>query len=109
MAAMTSGLNGRHTLANPEDGIALGELFSYKISVEKDLLVVTLIREGKPDVVATFDMTGSQYEDPEQYMYFKVGVYHVNNTSDPSSDTGQFAQATFYEIRNSHDGYVFSE
>ena len=98
-----------HTLANPEDGIALGELFSYKISVEKDLLVVTLIREGKPDVVATYDMTGSQYEDPEQYMYFKVGVYHVNNTSDPSSDTGQFAQATFYEIRNSHDGYVFSE
>jgi len=59
--------------------------------------------------VAYVDMTGSQYENPEQYMYFKVGVYHVNNTSDPSSETGQFAQATFYMIRNSHDGYVFSE
>ena len=94
---------------NGGDGIALGELFSYKISVEKDLLVVTLSREGKDDEVATYDMTGSQYDDPDQYMYFKVGVYHVNNSSDPSSDTGQFAQATFYEIRNSHDGYVFSE
>lgn len=58
---------------------------------------------------ASVAYAGSQYKDPEQYMYFKVGVYHVNNTSDPSSDTGQFAQATFYEIRNSHDGYVFSE
>lgn len=98
-----------NTTSNPADGIALDEKFSYTINATDALLTVTITREGKPDVVATYDMTGSQYEDPEQYMYFKVGVYHVNNTSDPSSDTGQFAQATFYEIRNSHDGYVFSE
>lgn len=98
-----------NTTSNPADGIALDEKFSYTINATDALLTVTITREGKPDVVATYDMTGSQYEDPEQYMYFKVGVYHVNNTSDPSSHTGQFAQATFYEIRNSHDGYVFSE
>ena len=98
-----------NTTSNPADGIALDEKFSYTINATDALLTVTITREGKPDVVATYDMTGSQYEDPEQYMYFKVGVYHVNNTSDPSSATGQFAQATFYEIRNSHDGYVFSE
>jgi hypothetical protein len=98
-----------NTTSNPADGIALDEKFSYTINATDALLTVTITREGKDDVVATYDMTGSQYEDPEQYMYFKVGVYHVNNTSDPSSDTGQFAQATFYEIRNSHDGYVFSE
>lgn len=98
-----------NTTSNPADGIALDEKFSYTINATDALLTVTITREGKPDVVATYDMTGSQYEDPEQYLYFKVGVYHVNNTSDPSSDTGQFAQATFYEIRNSHDGYVFSE
>ena len=40
---------------------------------------------------ASVAYAGSQYKDPEQYMYFKVGVYHVNNTSDLSSDTGQFA------------------
>jgi hypothetical protein len=95
--------------SNPADGIALDEKFSYTINATDALLTVTIAREGKDDVVATYDMTGSQYDDPDQYMYFKVGVYHVNNSSDPSSDTGQFAQATFYEIRNSHDGYVFSE
>ena len=98
-----------NSTSNPADGIALDEKFSYTINASDVLLTVTITREGKDDVVATYDMTGSQYEDPDQYMYFKVGVYHVNNSSDPSSDTGQFAQATFYEIRNSHDGYVFSE
>ncbi|MDG1817055.1 MAG: polysaccharide lyase family 7 protein [Glaciecola sp.] len=98
-----------NTTSNPADGIALNEKFSYTINASDALLTVTIAREGKDDVVATYNMTGSQYEDPDQYMYFKVGVYHLNNTSDPSSDTGQFAQATFYEIRNSHDGYVFSE
>jgi hypothetical protein len=100
---------GSRDNSNPADGIALDEKFSYTINASDALLTVTITREGKDDVVATYDMTGSQYEDPDQYMYFKVGVYHVNNSSDPSSDTGQFAQATFYEIRNSHDGYVFSE
>lgn len=95
--------------SNPADGIALDEKFSYTINATDALLTVTIAREGKPDVIATYDMSGSSYEDPDQYMYFKVGVYHVNNSSDPTSATGQFAQATFYEIRNRHDGYVFSE
>lgn len=98
-----------NSTSDPVDGIALDEKFSYTINATDALLTVTISREGKDDVVATYDMTGSQYEDPDQYMYFKVGVYHVNNSSDPGTDTGQFAQATFYEIRNSHDGYVFSE
>ena len=98
-----------NSTSDPVDGIALNEKFSYTINATDALLTVTISREGKDDVVAEYDMTGSQYEDPEQYMYFKVGVYHVNNSSDPGTDTGQFAQATFYDIRNSHDGYVFSE
>ena len=87
-----------HTLANPEDGIALGELFSYKISVEKDLLVVTLIREGKPNITKTLDMSESGYHLSNQYMYFKLGVYNQNNTG----DDGDFVQATFYHFDNTH-------
>lgn len=87
-----------HTLANPEDGIALGELFSYKISVEKDLLVVTLIREGKPNITKTLDMSKSGYHLSNQYMYFKLGVYNQNNTG----DDGDFVQATFYHFDNTH-------
>lgn len=87
-----------HTLANPEDGIALGELFSYKISVEKDLLIVTLIRQGKPNITKTLDMSDSGYHLSNQYMYFKLGVYNQNNTGDDSD----FVQATFYHFDNTH-------
>lgn len=90
---------------NPEDGIALDEKFSYHINVNVDLLTVTISREGKADVVGHFDMSESLFDEDGQYHYFKVGVYHVNNSSDPE----EYAQATFYEIRNSHTGYSGSE
>jgi|TARA_Y100001968_G_scaffold323702_1_gene361808 poly(beta-D-mannuronate) lyase len=89
----------------PDDGIALDEVFSYHISVNMNLLTVTLSREGKADVVANYDMSTSLYDADDQYHYFKVGVYHLNNSSDPA----EYAQATFYEIRNSHTGYAASE
>ncbi|MEG3766878.1 polysaccharide lyase family 7 protein [Alteromonas sp. 14N.309.X.WAT.G.H12] len=94
-----------NSIDNPDDGIALNEEFSYHINVSVNLLTVTISREGKPDVVANVDMRESGYDDPSQYQYFKVGVYHLNNTSDPT----EYAQATFYEIRNSHTGYLYSE
>ena len=90
---------------DPTDGIALNEVFTYHISVNINLLTVTLSREGKPDVVANYDMSTSLYDAEDQYHYFKVGVYHLNNSSDPA----EYAQATFYEIRNSHTGYTASE
>ncbi|TRY33152.1 polysaccharide lyase family 7 protein [Aliiglaciecola sp. M165] len=94
-----------NSASNPTDGIALDEKFSYHINVDVNLLTVTISREGKPDVVGNFDMSDSLYDDPSQYQYFKVGVYHVNNSSDPE----EYAQATFYEIRNGHTGYGASE
>ena len=94
-----------NSASNPTDGIALNEVFSYHINVTMNLLTVTLSREGKADVVAHYDMSQSGYDAEDQYHYFKVGVYHLNNSSDPS----EFAQATFYAIRNSHTGYAQSE
>jgi hypothetical protein len=94
-----------NTASNPTDGIALDEKFSYHISVNVNLLTVTISREGKPDVVANYDMSESLYDQDGQYHYFKVGVYHLNNSSDPD----EYAQATFYEIKNSHSGYSASE
>ncbi|MCF2949550.1 polysaccharide lyase family 7 protein [Paraglaciecola aquimarina] len=94
-----------NSASNPADGIALDEKFSYRINVTANLLTVTIIREGKGDVVAEYDMTGSLFDEDGQYQYFKVGVYHLNN----SSDEDEYAQATFYEIRNSHLGYAKSE
>lgn len=84
--------------SNPSDGIALDEVFSYRIKVVGDILTVTIIREGKDDVVSTLDMVNSGFNVGGQYMYFKAGVYHVNN----SGNDDDYAQATFYALEKSH-------
>lgn len=83
---------------NPTDGIALDEIFSYRIKVVGDNLTVTIIRDGKPDVVNTINMANSGFNVGGQYMYFKAGVYHVNN----SGNDDDYAQATFYTLEKSH-------
>lgn len=97
--------NRSNSASNPSDGIELDEVFSYKINVVANLLTVTISREGKDDVVSSLDMSNSLFDEDDQYQYFKVGVYHLNN----SSNAEEYAQATFYEIRNSHTGYADSE
>ena len=92
-----------HTLDDPEDGIALDEKFSYKITVDYDMLTVTLIREGKPNITKTYDMSKSAYAKSNEYMFFKAGVYNQNNSGDPTD----YVQATFYHLNNMHDGYDF--
>ena len=89
------------SLADPVDGIRLNEKFSYKISVADDLLFVTIIRAGKKNVTATFDMSDSGYDKGSQYMYFKAGIYNQNN----GGAAGDYAQATFYHLSNTHQGY----
>lgn len=84
--------------SNPEDGIALGEKFSYHIKVVNNDLTVTISREGKADVVKTIDMVNSGYDKGGQYMYFKAGVYNQNNTG----DADDYVQATFYSLEKSH-------
>jgi len=82
--------------ADPEDGIALGEKFSYEIKAIGNLLTVTIMREGKEDVVQEVDMTNSGFED--DWMYFKAGNYNQNNAGDP----GEYAQVSFYALDVQH-------
>lgn len=84
--------------ANPEDGIALNEKFTYTINVVGDLLTFTVSREGKEDVVQTVNMQNSGFNVSGQYMYFKAGIYQANNTG----DADDYAQATFYALEKSH-------
>ncbi|MBT1450784.1 polysaccharide lyase family 7 protein [Glaciecola sp. XM2] len=92
-----------HTLSDPEDGIALNEKFSYKITVENEVLFVTLIREDKPNITKYYDMKDSGYSSGNQFMYFKAGVYNQNN----GGVDGDFVQATFYHLHNTHQGYRY--
>ncbi len=59
---------------------------------------LTIIRDGKADVVKTVDMVNSGYNVGGQYMYFKAGVYQANNTGDDDD----YVQATFYALEKTH-------
>ena len=82
--------------SDPEDGIALGEKFSYEIKVVFNTLTVTIMREGKDDVVQVVDMTDSGFAD--DWMYFKAGNYNQNN----SGEEGEYAQVSFFELEVTH-------
>jgi len=77
---------------DPEDGVALGEKFSYEIKVIGNLLTVTIMRDGKPDVVQEVDMTNSGFAD--DWMYFKAGNYNQNN----AGDADEYAQVSFFAL-----------
>jgi len=81
---------------DPEDGIALGEKFSYEIKVVYNTLTVTIMREGKEDVVQEVDMTNSGFAD--DWMYFKAGNYNQNN----AGDADEYAQVSFFALDVSH-------
>lgn len=81
---------------DPVDGIALGEQFSYEIKAIGNLLTVTIMRDGKPDVVQEIDMTNSGFAD--DWMYFKAGNYNQNN----AGDADEYAQVSFYALDVTH-------
>ncbi len=82
--------------ADPVDGIALGEKFSYEIKVIGNMLTVTIMRDGKADVVQEVDMTNSGFAD--DWMYFKAGNYNQNNAGDPD----EYAQVSFFALDVKH-------
>jgi len=93
---LAGGLSGK-----TDDGVALGEVFSYRIEVVGNTMTVTLMREGKPDSVQAVDMSKSGYDVGGRYMYFKAGVYNQNDSGKPDD----YVQATFYKIKASHSQY----
>ena len=82
--------------SDPEDGIALGEPWSYEIDVHGHQLTVTVTREDGSTVSDIMTMD-SYYDDA--YLYFKAGVYNQN---DGGAD-GDYAQATFHALTHTHD------
>jgi len=81
----------------PSNGIALGEVFSYKIEVIGTMLYVDIYRDSG-NTSASYDMSDSGYAN--DYMYFKAGLYSQNKTVQSSSD---YEQVTFYALENTHD------
>lgn len=94
---------------NPEDGIALDEVFSYEIAVTGEdvdgtthpMLHVRIIRDDGTVIEAPpLDMIDSNYAHADEFMYFKAGAYSQNNTSIwPDRD---FDQVTFFALEARH-------
>lgn len=90
--------------ANPENGIALNEIFSYEIT-QQDARIDVIVRRGDstgPIIGHNFvDMRqqNSGYDVPDEWMYFKAGAYTQNNTGNGTD----FDQVSFYDLQNSHD------
>ncbi len=96
--------------ANPDDGIALDEVFSYEIAVkgkqEGDVVVpmlhLKIIRDDGSVVEAEpFDMRNSGFNVENEFMFFKAGAYAGNNTS-PEPDT-DFDKVIFYRLEATHN------
>ena len=83
---------------NPEDGVLLGEKFSYEIDVKGNLMTVKLFRPGKETITQEVDMSESGYDQGDDYMYFKAGAYLQDSTGEPDD----FAEVVYYELNNTH-------
>jgi poly(beta-D-mannuronate) lyase len=83
---------------NPEDGVALGEKFSYEIKVVGNTLTVKLFRSGKATIAKTIDMSGSGFDQSGQYHYFKAGAYMLDRTAKPND----YAEVVYYALDNTH-------
>ncbi|MDB2407028.1 polysaccharide lyase family 7 protein [Jannaschia sp.] len=96
--------------ANPDDGIALDETFTYEIEVtgepEGDAIIpmlhVKIIRDDGTEIVAEpLDMRDSGFSIENEFMFFKAGAYTGNNTSpEPETD---FDRVIFYALEATHD------
>jgi hypothetical protein len=98
------------TSNNPEQGIALGEIFSYEINQQGPRIDV-VIRRGD----LNGPIIGHQYVDMNEensgydvlggWNYFKAGAYSQNNTGNSGDANGvgsDFDLVTFYYLSNTH-------
>lgn len=96
--------------SNPEQGIQLGEIFSYTIDQHGQRIDV-IVRRGDingPIIGHQYiDMIAenSGYNVPEEWNYFKAGAYSQNNTGESGDANGVgsgFDLVTFYYLNNAH-------
>ncbi|USD61449.1 polysaccharide lyase family 7 protein [Vibrio sp. SCSIO 43140] len=108
--------NLRQGSEDPKDGIKLGEIFSYSVNVEGDMMHLTFTKNPGTDneVVKTFDvdLKAGNYQGHEvdqgygnTWMYFKAGAYNQCNTKKSSAscewrgmEAGDYVKASFYQL-----------
>ncbi|QBF82989.1 polysaccharide lyase family 7 protein [Shewanella maritima] len=105
--------------ANPDNGIKLGELFSYDVTVADNIMTLTFVKNPGTDAAETkvfkTDLSKPYPGHPldqgygNDWMYFKVGAYNQCNqgTKHPvwgtgctnnGIEAGDYTQVSFYEL-----------
>lgn len=110
LGSMVDSNGDLNSTSNPSDGIALDEDFSYSITVSGDDMTVVISQDGTQLADEEVDMSDSGYDDADNYMYFKLGIYLQDcddEEDECDSDTDDYAKATFYELSNTHDNYDY--
>ena len=93
--------------ADPANGIALNELFSYEI-IQAGARIDVILRRGDQDgeIIGHnyVDMIerNSGYDIANEWNYFRAGAYTQNNTG-RDGVTSDFDRITFYRVENTHD------
>jgi len=80
---------------NPDDGIALGEKWSYEVDVSGRDMTVTVTKEDGTSKSRTITW-GSEYDN--DWFYFKAGNYNQNNGGEP----GDYAQVSIFALDVTH-------
>jgi len=91
--------NRSSSAEEPSDGISLDEKFSFELRVEGNELYVSISQVGAVLAQRKIDMAFSGYDEPEQYLHFRVGVMNQSKTA----DLDDYVQATFYELSATHN------
>jgi hypothetical protein len=78
------------------EGVALGELFTYVITLKDTRLQIDIIRKSGAVTNTYIKYIDSGYRS--DWMYFKAGLYNQNNTG----TTSDYAQVTFYSLTHTH-------
>ncbi len=86
------------TAENPENGIALNEPFSYRITVTGNEIKVVIATEQAILGKVSIDIKNSGYAVANDAYHFTVGVVNKNNTG----ETEDYSQATFYKLETKH-------
>jgi poly(beta-D-mannuronate) lyase len=89
---------------DPENGIALSDIFSYEIKQKGSRIDVVLRRGDQSGPIVGHNYVDMQtrssgYDVSEEWMYFKAGAYLLNRTG----ESDDFDEVTFYALENKHD------
>ena len=88
-----------------DNGLGLGDLFSYEIVNRNEDIIVTIYRGDFESVIdtVTIDLNtiDGRYNVPNDWMYFKAGAYTQNSLGD-DGDRGDRDVVTFYRLDVTH-------